>query len=135
MSIRRTRKSMSLAAQTMALGVAAPQVIAHRVTRMALGGATPSVRDRKELYRMSSEKILAFNECWNAMALEAFKANQQLATSFMLSLWSPWALPMPSPKSASKQLDTLLDILGKGIAPIHRRAAANAKRLGRIKRR
>jgi hypothetical protein len=38
--------------------------------------------------------------------------------------------------SASRQLsDAALSILGKGMAPISRRAVANARRLGRPKRR
>jgi hypothetical protein len=32
---------------------------------------------------MSAEKLAAFNESWNAMARQAFRANQQLAMSFM----------------------------------------------------
>jgi len=125
MATRRSRRSSSLAAQTLALGVAAPQVIAHRVARMALAGASPSARDRKEFRRMGTEKIAAASEAWNAMALEAFLANQRLALSFMRSFWFP-----------STQLsNAALDILGKGMAPVRRRAVANAKRLGRIKRR
>lgn len=82
---------------------------------------------------MGTEKIVAANEAWNAMALEAFRANQQLAFSFMRSLWFPWARPR---QSAARQLsDAALGVLGKGMAPARRRAVANAKRLGRIKRR
>ena len=136
MSTRRTRKSKSLAVQTIELGVAVPQVIAHRVARMAIAGASPSARDRKEFHRMSNEKITAVNEAWNAMTVQAFRVNQQLTLSFMQSLWFPWVRPKPSVKSASRQLrNAALGILEKGIAPVHRRAVANAKRLGRTKRR
>ncbi|HEX5662531.1 MAG TPA: polyhydroxyalkanoate granule-associated phasin [Xanthomonadaceae bacterium] len=135
MAARRTRRSKSLAVQTMELGVAAPQVIAHRLARMALAGASPSARDRKELRRMGTEKVAALNEAWSAMALEAFQANQRLALSFMQSLWFPWVQPKRRP-SASRQLsNAALGIFGKGMAPVRRRAVANAKRLGRIKRR
>ena len=123
---RRSRKS--LAAQAIDLGFAVPQVIAHRTARMAAAGARPSARDRREFHRMGTEKILAFNEAWSAMAMQAFVENQKLALSF----WFPWA---PA-KSVSKQMNTAaLNILGKGVAPIRRRAVANAKRLGRAKRR
>lgn len=85
---------------------------------------------------MGAEKITAFNAAWSAMAMEAFLANQKLALSFMQSLWFPWARPRPSVKSASRQLsDAALGILGKGMVPVRRRAVANAKRLGRPKRR
>lgn len=135
MAARRTRRSKSLAVQTVELGVAVPQVIAHRMARMALAGASPSSRDRQELRRMGSEKVAAFNEAWNAMAVEAFRANQRLTLSFMQSLWFPWVQPKRR-QSASRQLsNAALGIFGKGVAPVRRRAVANAKRLGRTKRR
>ena len=134
MSYRRTRKPMQLAAQAAELAVAVPQVITHRVTRMAIAGPSPSARDRKEFHRMGTEKVTAFNEVWNAMTLHAFRANQQLALSFMQSLWFPWASPKTSFRKASKQLsNAALGIAGKSMAPAHRRAVANAKRLGRTK--
>jgi len=130
MAGRRSRRSKSLAVQTMELGVAVPQVIAHRVARMAIAGASPSARDRKELRLMGTEKVAAINEAWNAMAVEAFRANQRLTLSFMQSLWFPWVHPK------RRQLSNpALDILAKGMAPVRRRAVANAKRLGRLKRR
>jgi hypothetical protein len=134
MATRRIRKSRSLAAQTVELGFAVPQVIAHRAARMVIAGASPSARDRKEFHRMGTEKITALNEAWTAMGVQAFRANQELALSFMQSLWFPWARPR-SVKSASRQLsNAALGILGKGMAPLRRRAVANAKRLGRTKR-
>ena len=133
MATRRTRKSKSLAVQTIELGVAVPQVIAHRVARLASAGASPSARDRKEFHRMGTEKMIALNEAWNAMAWQAFRQNQKLALSFMQSLWFPWARPR---SSVSRQLsNAALGVLGKGMAPIRRRAVANAKRLGRTRRR
>jgi hypothetical protein len=135
LSIRRIRKSRSLAAQAFELGVAAPQVIAHRLARMAIAGASPSARDRKEFHLMGTEKITALNEAWNAMAVQAFRENQKLALSYMQSLWFPWLRPKRSAKSASRHLNkAALGILGKGMTPVRRRAVANAKRLGRTKR-
>lgn len=101
--------------------MAVPEVIAHRMAGM----------DSQEFQRMGSEKIAAFNEAWTAMAFEAIRANQQLTLSFMQSLWFPQA----PRKSAARQLsDATLGILGKGMAPIRRRAVANAKRLRRTRR-
>jgi hypothetical protein len=135
MAIRRIRKSRSLTAQTIELGVAVPQVIAHRVARMVIAGASPRARDRKEFHRMGTEKLTALSEAWNAMALQAFLANQKMALSFMQSLWFPWARRKSSVKSASRQLNNAAQVMfGKGMAPIRRRAVANARRLGRIKR-
>ena len=135
MATRRIRKSKSLAAQSIELGVAVPQVIAHRMARMAIAGAAPSARDRREFQRMGSEKIIAVSEVWNAMAAETFRANQKLALSFAQSFWFPWVFPIPSVKSASRQVsNAALGILGKGMAPLHRRTVANARRLGRTGR-
>jgi hypothetical protein len=109
-----------------------PQVIAHRTARMMMAGAAPSARDRKEFHRMGTEKVFAAGEAWNAMAAQAFLENQKLALSFMQSFWFPWL----KQKSPSSQLsNAALGILGKGMDPIRRRAVANAKRLGRGKRR
>ena len=136
MALRRRRRSKSLAAQTLELGIAAPQVIAHRVARMASAGASPSARDLAEFHGMGIEKIAAANEAWAAMAAQAFLENQKLALTFMQSLWFPGLRPAPTAKSVSRQLNrAAASVLGRGMAPISRRAAANAKRLGRIKRR
>jgi len=103
---------------------------------MASAGASPSARDRAEFRRMGIEKIAALNEAWAAMATQAFLENQKFALTFMQSLWFPWMRPTPAAKSVARQLSrAAIGILGKGVAPVRRRAVANAKRLGRIKRR
>lgn len=131
---RRRRKSRSLAAQTFELGIAAPQVIAHRLARMATAGASPSARDSAEFHRMGIEKIVAANEAWTAMAAQTFLENQKFALTLMQSLWFPWMRRTPTVKSVSRQLNrTAARVAGTGMAPIRRRAVANAKRLGRIK--
>ena len=129
----RRRRRKSLAAQTFELGLVAPQVIAHRVARMASAGTSPSARDQAEFHRMGIEKITAASEAWTAMATQAFLENQKFALSFMQSLWFPW-MRRPTVNSASRQLNKAAEaILGKGLAPVRRRAVANAKRLGRIR--
>ena len=95
-----------------------PQVIAYRALGM----------DRKEFHRMGAEKFLAFGESWNAMFVQAALENQRLALSAMQAFWFPW-LPR---SSASRQLgNAARGVLGAGLAPVHRRALANAKRLRR----
>ncbi len=134
MASSRTRKTQSLAARSAELAFAVPQVVAHRVMRMAIAGPTPSARDRKEFSRMSAEKTAAFNESWNAMAVQAMRANQALTASFFRSLWAPSLKGKPSAGAAVAQLQTAaLGVLGKGLAPVHRKAVANAKRLARTK--
>jgi hypothetical protein len=88
MPARRNRAARSLAVQAAELAVAVPQVVAHRVTRMALSGPRLSARDRKEFELMVAEKNAAFGEAWKAMAAQATLANQALAASFFKSFLS-----------------------------------------------
>src|SRR5450759_4061958 len=89
MPFRRKRKTTSLVVKVAELAFAVPQVVAHRVARMAVAGPALSQRDRKEFKRMSAEKTEAFSESWNAMTMQAFRANQALAASIFRSFWSP----------------------------------------------
>jgi hypothetical protein len=131
MTLRRNRQTRSLMTQWAELAFAVPQVVAHRVTRMAIAGPAPSARDRKEFDLMSAEKTAAFNESWNAMAVQAMRANQALAVSMLRSLWMPGKA---SASAVTTQLqNAALGVLGKGVAPVHRKAVANAKRLARTK--
>jgi len=120
-----------VARDSLAVLWAAPEVVAHRVLRMWLAGGTPSRRDRAEFNRMSTEKVAAFYESWNAMFLEMYRASLQLALS---SIWWPWS-PAPSRKTSARLSAhagrAVTAMLGAGIAPIRRRAVANAKRLRR----
>ena len=131
MATRRPRKTPPLARQAAERAVAVPQVIAHRLTRLALAGPTPSARDRKEFRRMGAEKAAAFAESWNAMALQALEANQTLALSFLRAFGSP-ARAGSAATAATRQVSrAALGMVQKGLAPVHRRAVANAKRLSR----
>ncbi len=134
MIARRNRAVRSLAVQAAELAVAVPQVVAHRVTRMALSGPKLSARDRKEFERMVAEKNTAFGESWQAMAAQAARANQALAASFFKSFLSVAGGKRPSAAASAAQLQrAALGVLSKGVAPVHRKAVANAKRLGRTK--
>jgi hypothetical protein len=130
----RNRAARSLAVKAAELAIAVPQVVAHRVTRMALSGPKLSARDRKEFERMFAEKNAAFGESWNAMATHAGRANQALAASFFKSFLSVAHGKKPSAVLSAAELQrAALGVLGKGVAPVHRTAVANAKRLGRTK--
>lgn len=107
------------------LSFAAPQVIAHRLTRMALAGTTPNARDKKEFTGMVAEKQVAFAQSWMNMFAEGLRWQQQLA----LSMW----LPATSRQRSAQAKKAATRITAAGIAPIHRKAVANAKRLGRTK--
>ncbi len=101
---------------------------------MAMAGPKLSARDRKEFERMVAEKGEAFSESWRAMAVQAAQANQALAASFLKSFWSHSLRGKPSANAVAAKLhNAALDVLGKGLAPVHRKAMANAKRLARTK--
>ncbi|HVG05606.1 MAG TPA: polyhydroxyalkanoate granule-associated phasin [Burkholderiaceae bacterium] len=134
MATRRKRAKLSLAVKAAELAFAAPQVVAHRVTRMALSGRTLSARDSEEFALMVAEKNAAFVESWNAMAAQAVLANQALGTAFFKSFMGAASGRKPSAARSAAQIQrAALGVLGKGIAPVHRKAVANAKRLGRTK--
>ena len=130
MPTRRHRHAQTLAMKTAELAWAAPQVVAQRLARIAAAGPRPSARDRREFQRMSAEKTAAFAESWNAMAQQAARANQALAASFWRTAWSPLTLAQLSMNAALLQ-SAALGVLSKGLAPVHRTATANAKRLAR----
>ena len=121
------RKASRLGRQAAELMLAAPQVVAHRVGRMALAGPKPSARDRLEFQRMGAEKLAAFGVAWQAMGLQMLKSQQQVAASMLRG--STGKAPLPQAAAACQQ--ALLDILSQGLRPVHRRAVANARRLGR----
>jgi hypothetical protein len=130
------RKAARLGAQASELLLAAPQVVAHRLGRMAVAGPKPSAKDQREFHRMGVEKLAAFGEAWQAMTLQMLKSNQQIATSMMRSAWPARAARggskvAPLTRAAAAWQQAALDVLGQGIRPVHRRAVANAKRLGR----
>ena len=134
MATRQRRANQSLAVKAADLALAVPQVVMHRVTRMAASGPKLSARDRKEFERMVAEKNAAFGESWNAMAVQAVLANQALAASFFKAFLDAARGRKPSAARSAAQLQrAALGVLGKGLAPVHRKAVANAKRLRRTK--
>jgi hypothetical protein len=131
----RRRPSASLSAKTAELALAVPQVVAHRVLRMAHAGPHLSARDRKEFARMIAEKNSAFGESWHAMALQTLQSQRAFAAALALAATPPRSA---RPNSVAQALATqfqqaALAVLGKGLAPVHRRAVANAKRLARTR--
>ena len=83
---------------------------------------------------MVAEKGTAFSESWQAMAAQAALANQALAASFFRSFLSAAKGKKASAAPTAGQLHkAALVVLGKGLAPVHRKAVANAKRLSRTK--
>ena len=131
MSSRRRRHRRSLVVKATELAFAVPQVVSHRVARMALAGTFPAARDRREFHQMGAEKIAAFSESWNAMAIQALRANHEVVASFWRFWWQFWSSGKLSPHLRSQFHDAAYGVLSRGIGPVHRRAVANAKRLAR----
>ncbi len=119
---RRPRRTS--ASHLVDLGIAAPQVVAHRLARMAASGATPSAGDRREFTGMVLEKQTAFAQGWMAMWVEAALAQQR----FLLACLSgaPWTGTHASRAAADWER-----LLSRSLAPVSRKATANARRLAR----
>lgn len=129
----RTRRSVAVSKKSTELALAAPQVVAHRVTRMALAGINPSTRDQKEFTGMVEEKHTAFVQSWLAMSMEAARVQQRLAWSMWVGLMTPWTLsPVHSLSRLKRQAENgAWAIVEKGLDPIHSKAVSNSKRLAK----
>lgn len=122
-----------MAEKTAELAVAVPQVIAHRMARMALAGAMPTPRDQEEFRRMFEEKHQAFSQAWLAMTLQSAVVSQVWITAVARALSAPRLDGHVNDLMRAHQRlqsDTL-GVLNKGLAPVHRKAVANARRLAR----
>jgi hypothetical protein len=123
--------------QATELMLAAPQVIALRVAGMMAGGTRPDAKARREYHRMGLEKVVAFEQSAMAMTLQMVRVQRQWHAEWMQQwikmLATPWwsvnllalasALPNPGVQRA------WFGVAQRGIAPIHRRATANLRRL------
>jgi hypothetical protein len=126
-----TRRNRSLAANSAALAMAVPQVVAYRVARMAQASTPLSARDRREFRNMVNEKPQAFAETWSAVAMEAMRINQSILTS----MWTWFLNPLSTRSPAAAILrNAPARLLGKSLEPSRRKAVANAKRLSRSRR-
>ncbi len=120
---RRRRTAFDTPARLVEVATLAPAVAGARLTRMALEGANPSVRGRNDMFAMVLEKQIAFVQAWSAMWTEAWR--QQLRIGMA------WMVAAPTTAQAARMLDTGLHrIAAQGLRPVHRRVAANARRLG-----
>ncbi len=152
-STTRMRRSIVKAAE---LAVAAPQVAAIRTARMLAAGANPGAADRAEFSRMRTEKVQAFWESMFAMGAQIIKTNQEYAQKATLECWRLWTTPAWSAayRPVSQAIASSAGVAGRihglgrgqleqamskvievGLAPVHKRATANARRLRKTKRR
>ncbi len=145
---------MHLASKIGEMSMASAQVIAHRSARMAAAGPMPNARDRREFTRMGQEKIGAATESAYAMAANLTTMNlkfgarayrQMLAgTAALMSLGASRSIGRSitrqaklahslsrSAKTASELSASTARLARRGLKPIHARATANARRLGK----
>ena len=130
MSSRHRRKVSTIARQSAELALAAPEVMTHRLTRIYLSAGRPSKRESAELQRMATEKVAAVSAAWNAMAMELLRAYLRLAvfpTAFITSTSSRQAARALS----AHTIHTAAAVTAAGLAPVHRRATSNVRRLRR----
>jgi hypothetical protein len=123
------RTSRRVAARAAQVAWQAPQVATARLGRIAAAGASPSVADGREVHRMVAEKAAAFAESWQAMAWQGVRWQQQA--------WATWWRPFPPvmPMTAATQAwHAALRVVDQGLAPVHRRVGANARRLSAKRR-
>ena len=96
-----------------------------------------SIIDQDEFYRMGAEKVAAFGESWTAMSMQAMTAQQQFAGWWLQTWWqmalggwmNPPTLQRLSSSAQRRWMNSMLDVAARGMAPVHSRAVANAKRL------
>ena len=125
--MKRTRLTcpLGLAFKLGEVASAAPLVVAHRLGRMASAGARTDPRDRREFAGMVTEKQLAWMQSWFAMSVELLRLQQR----WWLSVW----LRGPSGFDVRGAAATWR-VADRGLAPIHRKVLANAKRLSKATR-
>lgn len=119
MTRRKSSAQHKLATQSMELAFAAPLVVARRLGNMALAGQNPSAAQQRDMQTMGTEKVMAFWQSWAAMGWEAWRMQMNWMQALMRNPMSMPALGDPT------------RLLAAGLAPVHRKAVANARRLSR----
>jgi hypothetical protein len=130
MNRRNQRKLNALANQATELSFAAPQVMAHRLGRLALSNGRASSADAAEFHRMCAEKPAAFLAAWTAMGWEAMRAQQVWAAAMARAFLR--LTPMGAPAIAAMWQAAGLGLVASGLEPLHRAATGNARRLSLV---
>jgi hypothetical protein len=144
----------TLGVKTMQMSTSAAQVIAIRTTRMAAAGLNPTAADKRENSRMVSEKVDAFSRAGQALAtgtaplLAGIAGQAFLASLDLFNAATHLAASRTIPETMARQrrlADTLMRsapavhhgaasdatarLVHRALAPVHRKATANARRL------
>jgi hypothetical protein len=138
------------------MSTAAAQVIALRTTRMAAHGPNPNAADRREMHRMGAEKVDAFSRAGTTLATGAMPLLLGMSMQAWRTAFDLWAAStrlatsrtLPQTMARQQQLaGTLMRgaaatghgatsaatarLAHRALAPVHRKATANAKRLAK----
>ena len=149
----------TLGVKAIEMSAAAAQVIAIRTTRMAAHGLNPNAAERREMKLMGAEKVDAFSRAGQALAsgalpLMAGMAGQAWRASWdVLNASAQLAASRSLPQTMQRQrrlADSLMRsmpsvhhgaastatarLAHKALAPVHRKATANQKRLSKSPR-
>ena len=128
------RRSQRITRQVSELYAAVPQVVAQRMALLAAPMLRPGINPWQETVMMSSEKVSAFNESWLAMWSQALRSQHEITAASMRGWGSPgWGIDSVG-QSVQAIQSAALGVMGHGLAPVHRRALANAKRLTKADR-
>lgn len=127
------RQQRRLNQQLDALASAAPQVMALRGQQSLAALLHVDPKIQSEWWRMGSEKIAAGQEAWWAMWFGSLAAQQRLGWAWM-RLWSPLGVsfgytPAHLFRAGRDAQAELLAVANSAVAPMRRRAVANARRL------
>jgi hypothetical protein len=145
-SVRRTRRgaaALLLATRAAELALAAPFVVATRTARLVASGTSPTAADRAEQLRMVSEKVEAFTAGWTAMAMRMHRVQVEWALAALRAWLDAWRFPVSVRPPVSLAQSTAAtrrlvrgwhDVANAGLAPVHRAATRNARRLSQRKR-
>lgn len=147
------KHSGRLLRQSAELALAAPQVVALRLAGMVAGGLPPDAHTRGEYARMGIEKAIAAQQSLAAMSWQLFQMQQQWALQAMTQWMRLFTVPIAGTVGAQGALKSLpmlswmpatdaalrspavemqrafVQIAQRGLAPVHRRATANLRRL------
>lgn len=144
---------LGVASKTQEMLLASSQVIATRSARMASAGPLPSAADQREFALMGSEKLDAFSQsaaalgrAWtpavqtlNAQALQGWLAIMNNAFALAGSRTPAQAMRrhktlvstvMRRAPTLQRASDAAARVTHSALAPVHRTATANARRLG-----
>lgn len=122
----------SLQTKAFELSMAAPQVVAQRLTRMGQAGLRPTSADHREMRNMVNEKVVAFQQSWLAMQSTVIEQQARTFQSLLLGAFrGPMGLAQAMHHSTVAASSHLTQVLQAGISPVHARAMANARRLSR----